>query len=79
MDSQGVIQELKGNKVAKPVTNYEYEVQRNEAKRLIRLPKAEYIPLIQDDLKRSMKYDTTLKTSVNSNLTQAYNPKLSGI
>ena len=79
MDSQGVIQELKGNKIAKPVTNYEYEVARNEQKRIIRLPKPDYIPLIQDDLKRSMKYDTTLKTSVNSNLTQAYNPKLSGI
>ena len=31
MDSQGVIQELKGNKIAKPVTNYEYEVNRNES------------------------------------------------
>ena len=79
MDSQGVIQELKGNKIAKPVTNYEYEVARNEQKRIIRLPRPEYITLIQDDLRRSMKYDTILKTSVNSNLTQAYNPKLSGI
>ena len=43
MDSQGVIQELKGNKIAKPVTNYEYEVNRNERKRIIRLPKPEYI------------------------------------
>ena len=50
-----------------------------KVKRIIRLPKPEYITLIQDDLRRSMKYDTTLKTSVNSNLTQAYNPKLSGI
>jgi len=79
MDSQGVIQELKGNKIAKPITNYEYEVSRNEAKRIIRLPKPEYIAVIKDDLKRSMLYDTTLKTSVNSNLTQTYNPKLSGI
>jgi hypothetical protein len=79
LDSQGVIQELKGNKIAKPVTNYEYEVARNEQKRIIRLPRPEYIPLIEDDLRRSMKYDTILKTSVNSNLTQAYNPKLSGI
>ena len=39
--------------------------------RIIRLPKPEYITLIQDDLRRSMKYDTTLKTSVNSNHTQA--------
>lgn len=79
MDSQGVIQELKGADVSKPVTNYEYEVDRNERKRIIRLPKTEYIDLIQDDLRRSMRYDTILKTTVDSKLTRAYNPKLSGI
>ena len=79
MDSQGVVQELKGSDVAKPITNYEYEVDLNEKKRIIRLPKAEYIDLIRDDLRRSMKYDTILKTSVDSKLTRAYNPKLSGI
>ena len=79
MDSQGVIQELKGADVAKPVTNYEYEVDRNERKRIIRLPKIEYVDLIQDDLRRSMRYDTILKTTVDSKLTRSYNPKLSGI
>lgn len=79
MDSQGVIQELKGADVAKPVTNYEYEVDRNERKRIIRLPKIEYVDLIQDDLRRSMRYDTILKTTVDGKLTRAYNPKLSGI
>ena len=39
----------------------------------------EYIPLIQDDLRRSMRYDTILKTTVDSKLTRSYNPKLSGI
>ena len=76
---QGVVQELKGSDVAKPITNYEYEVDLNEKKRIIRLPKAEYIDLIRDDLRRSMKYDTILKTTVDSKLTKAYNPKLSGI
>ena len=70
---------MKGADVAKPVTNYEYEVDRNERKRIIRLPKIEYIDLIQDDLRRSMRYDTILKTTVDGKLTKAYNPKLSGI
>ena len=48
-------------------------------KRIIRLPKPEYIDLIQDDLRRSMRYDTILKTTVDGKLTRAYNPKLSGI
>tara|TARA_A100001234_G_scaffold69869_1_gene61561 strand:- start:12 stop:2378 length:2367 start_codon:yes stop_codon:yes gene_type:complete len=79
LDSQGVIQELKGNKVARPVSNYEYEVIRNDEKRIIRLPKPGFIELIQDDLRRAMKYDTKLDTTINSKLTRAYNPKLSGI
>jgi len=79
MDSQGVIQELKGNKISKPVSIYEYETLLNETKRLIKVPKPEYIPLIQDDFRRAMKYDVTLDTTINEYLTRAYNPKLSGI
>ena len=79
MDNDGVIQELKGSTIAKPVTNYEYEVQNNEEKRLLRLPRPEYITLIKDDLRKAMRYDKNLSTSVNSKLTRAYNPKLSGV
>ena len=79
MDKDGIIQELKGSTIAKPVTNYEYEVQSNEEKRLLRLPRPEYITLIKDDLRKAMRYDKNLSTSVNSKLTRAYNPKLSGV
>ena len=79
LDVEGQVQSFKGTELSRPVTNYEYEVRVNESKRIISLPKAEYIPVLEDELRTIMKYDKKLKSSKGSKLTTTYNPKLRGI
>lgn len=73
-----VIKTAVGSQIAKPVTNYEYEVNLNENKRLIILPKQEFIPLIIKDLKKMMKYGVS-SSRKNDKLKDTYNPKLKGV
>lgn len=67
-----------GSQIAKPITNYEYEIQQNDVKRLIILPKPEFIPVILKDLKDMMKYSVSTYRKNNKNK-GTYNSKLTGV
>lgn len=77
LDGQ-IIKTAVGSQIAQPVTNYEYEISLNESKRLIVIPKPEFIPIILKDLKGMMKYSIS-SSKKNDKLKNTYNPKLSGV
>ena len=60
------------------VTNYEYEVKKNEEKRKILILKPEYLPAFLSDMRNIMKYGKSSQY-INDNTKRAYNPKLKGI
>ena len=64
---------------ATPVTNYEVEVQENDAKSVISLIKPEFLSAVLAELKTLMKYDPETENFVNDKLKRTYNPKLTGI
>lgn len=74
-----VIVSAAGDSLATPVSIYEYEQKLNENKRLILIPKKEYVSTIIRDFKEFMKYDTESNDVINSRLKNTYNPKLIGV
>ena len=62
----------------KEVTNYEYEVKKNEEKRKILILKPEYLNAFIQDLKNIMKYDKSTQT-IDNNTKRAYNSKTTGV
>jgi hypothetical protein len=62
----------------KVVTNYEYEVDQNEKKRLILILKPEYLSVFISDMKNIMKYDESSQY-INRTTKRGYNPKITGI
>lgn len=68
-----------GSAISKSISNYEHEVRINEQKRLIIIPRSEYLTTIVKDLKDMMKYDKNAPGVINSKLKKTYNPKLSGV
>jgi lipocalin len=62
----------------KAVTNYEYEVDQNENKRLILILKPEYLSVFISDMKNIMKYDESSQY-VNETTKRGYNPKITGV
>ena len=62
----------------KSVTNYEYETDMNEKKRLIRILKPEYLSVVITDLRNIMRYDRSSQY-LNQNTKKAYNPNLTGV
>jgi len=62
----------------KDVTNYEYEVKKNEEKRKILILKPEYLSAVLSDMRNIMKYGKSSQY-INSNTKRAYNPKLKGV
>ena len=74
-----VIKSASGNAIAIPISVYEYEKRINEDKRLIIIPKQQYISTIIRDLKDIMKYDLDSDDVINSGLKATYNPKLTGV
>jgi hypothetical protein len=62
----------------KTVSNYEYEVNKNEKKRQIRILKPQYLSVVITDLKNIMKYDISSQY-INQNTKQTYNPNLTGV
>jgi Sec7-like guanine-nucleotide exchange factor len=62
----------------KDVTNYEYEVQKNEEKRKILILKPEYLGAFVQDMKNMMKYAKSSQT-INDTTKRVYNPKLKGV
>lgn len=59
----------------KDVTNYEYEVQKNEEKRKILILKPEYLSAFLQDMRNIMKYDKSSQT-IDKNTKRTNNPKL---
>ena len=75
----GVIEALTGDKVSPVigVSNFDYETQLNEEKRLIRPLKRQYVQMFVNDFRRIMKYNRnsqyiseTLISTENNNLVQ---------
>jgi hypothetical protein len=65
-------------KPIKTVSNYEYEVNKNEKKRQIRILKPQYLSVVITDLRNIMKYDISSQY-INQNTKQTYNPNLTGV
>lgn len=74
-----IIRSAAGDALAVPVSVYEYEQKLNEDKRLIVIPKKEYVSTIIRDFKEVMKYDIESNDVIDSRLKNTYNPKLSGV
>lgn len=68
-----------GNLISKPVTNYEHELRVNDEKRLIRVLKLEYLPVVISDLREIMRYQEGIEGFISENLKKTYNPKLTGV
>lgn len=62
----------------KNVTNYEYELQKNEEKRKILILKPEYLSAFLSDMRNIMKYGKSSQY-INDKTKRAYNPKLKGV
>jgi len=75
----GLIINVFGNAISKPISNYEHETRINEQKRLIIIPRPEYLTGIIKDLKDMMRYDKNAPGVINSKLKKTYNPKLTGV
>jgi hypothetical protein len=62
----------------KAVSNYEYEVDQNEKKRLILILKPEFLSVFISDTKNIMKYDESSQY-INQTTKRGYNPKITGV
>lgn len=73
------IVKIEGNKISRPVTNYEYEINLNDEKKLIKILKREYLSVLIGDLREMMSYDPGISGYINEKLKSTYNPKLTGV
>lgn len=62
----------------KDVTNYEYELQKNEEKRKILILKPEYLSIFLSDMRNIMTYGKSSQY-INDKTKRTYNPKLKGV
>ncbi len=70
-----------GDKTYTPVqqvTNQQYEVDRNEEKRRIKILKSEFVSVFISDLRNAMKYSKSSQY-INKSVKESYNPNLSGV
>ena len=81
VDNVGTVKDANGDKVLSSnvfaVSNYQYEVNENDAKRRIRILKEDYLDLYLSDMRRIMKYRPS-SDFVSRGLKKVYNPRLSG-
>ena len=75
VDSDFTILSLTRSQVVVPVTNYEYEVRKNEEKRSIYVLKPEYVGVFVADIKRIMTYDESSQY-VDSKLIRTTNSRI---
>ena len=71
----GVTQDISA---AGPVSNYEYERTVNDAKRVIRILKEEYVGALVSDMRSMMKYESSSQY-LDRTTKETYNPKDFGI
>ena len=70
-----------GDKTYTPVqqvTNQQYEVDKNEEKRRIKILKSEFVSMFISDLRNTMKYSKSSQY-INKSVKESYNPNLSGV
>ena len=81
VDNVGTVKDANGDEVLSSnvfsVSNYQYEVNENDAKRRIRILKEDYLDLYLSDMRRIMKYRPS-SDFVSRGLKKVYNPRLSG-
>ena len=65
--------------VRSKVTNYEYEVRKNDEKRKIKILKREFVPVIITDLRNIMRYNKSSSQYVSRKVITTYNPRKSGV
>lgn len=65
--------EIRGQ--VKSITNYEYEVKKNEEKRQIKILRPEYLSVFISDFKNAMKYGRSSQT-IDSRTKQVFDPRL---
>ena len=61
-----------------PVTNFTYETLQNDAKRIIRILKVEFVGAFISDMRKMMKYETSSQY-INRTTKAAYNPREFGV
>ena len=61
-----------------PVTNFTYETLQNDAKRVIRILKVEFVGAFVSDMRKMMKYETSSQY-INRTTKAAYNPREFGV
>ena len=70
-----------GDKTYTPVqqvTNQQYEVDKNEEKRRIKVLKSEFVSMFITDFRNSMKYSKSSQY-INKGLKESYNPNTTGV
>ena len=60
------------------VTNTQYEMNKNEEKRRIKILKSEFVPMFISDLRNSMKYSKSSQY-ISKNIKESYNPNTTGV
>ena len=61
-----------------PVTNFTYETLQNDAKRIIRILKVEFVGAFISDMRKMMKYETSSQY-INRTTKASYNPREFGV
>ena len=69
---------LLSEKAAGPVSNFRYETKRNDAKRIIRVLKPEFVGGFVADMRNIMKYETSSQY-INRTTKASYNPRDTGV
>ncbi len=69
---------LLNRKAAGPVSNFKFETKMNDAKRLIRILKPEFLGGFVADMRNIMKYETSSQY-INRTTKAAYNPRETGV
>lgn len=72
LDTSGNIKIVKN--VNTPVSNFDYETRVNEGKRSIQILNAEYVSLIDIDMRNMMQYGRSSQY-INGRVKRAYNPR----
>ena len=69
---------LLNKKAAGPVSNFKFETKQNDAKRLIRILKPEFVGGFVSDMRNITKYETSSQY-INRTTKASYNPRESGV
>lgn len=72
LNKDGNIETIVGNSI--PVSNYEYEIKKNDEKRQILILKPEYVSVVTSELKNILKY-TESSQYIDKTTKRVYNPR----